>query len=103
MNDERKKSLSSVHRSSFIVHRSEGGSPLDKSATPDRDPVGQPAVNSAANIPPTPPSPAAPAPAAPPAPGPEQTPPEVPLTPMAWLAQNAIYLVILAALVIWIV
>src|SRR5262245_38603569 len=39
----------------------------------------------------------------PPAPGTEETPPEVPLTPMGWLAQNAIYLAMLAALIIWIV
>src|SRR5947209_7169738 len=88
---------------SSLIPSDEGGSPLDKSATPDRDPVAQPAVNAAENIPPTPPSPSAPPPAAPPAPGPEETPPEVPLTPMGWLAQNAIYLVLLAALVIWIV
>src|SRR5262249_2973386 len=33
----------------------------------------------------------------------EESPPEVPLTPMAWLSQNAIYLIILGALIIWIV
>jgi regulator of sigma E protease len=75
---------------------------LDKSATPDRDPLTQPAVNSADNLTTATSPPSAPAPA-PPAPGPEETPPEVPLTPMGWLAQNAIYLVIIAALVIWIV
>ena len=80
---------------------------MDKSATPARDPLAQPAVNSADNLTPTAPLPSAPAPAAPPAvppaPGPEETPPDVPLTPMGWLAQNAIYLIIFAALVIWIV
>src|SRR5436305_4704888 len=92
-----------THPSSLIPHPSEGGSPLDKSATPDRDPLAQPSLNPADSSTPTAPPPSAPAPAAPPAPGPEETPPEVPLTPMAWLAQNAVYLVLLAALVIWIV
>ena len=72
---------------------------MDKSATPERDPLAQPAVNSADKITPTAPPPSAPAPAVPPVPGAEETPPEVPLTPMGWLAQNAIYLVLIAALV----
>ena len=49
------------------------------------------------------PAPSSPAPEKPKGPVVEDAAPEVPLTPMAWLAQNAVYLVIIAAVIFWLV